>query len=118
MITAVKDEADENNWRASHIHYESFGSSAQEADQAVEVKLQKSGEVIVIDPKKTLLDGLLAANIKIPFECKRGECGMCVTEYVEGTVDHRDVYLTKDEKAHSLCLCVSRTKSKSITLNI
>lgn len=118
MITAVKDEADESNWQESHIHYESFGSSALETDQAVEVKLQKSGEVIVIDPKKTLLDGLLAANIKIPFECKRGECGMCVTEYVEGTVDHRDVYLTKDEKAHSLCLCVSRTKSKSITLNI
>jgi len=118
MIEAVKDNADENNWQPSHIHYESFGSSLQGSEQAVEVKLQKSGKVIVIDPKQTLLDGLLAANINVPFACKRGECGMCVTEYVEGTPDHRDVYLTKDEKSHSLCLCVSRTTSKSITLNL
>ncbi|MFT5294751.1 MAG: hypothetical protein ACI9YH_000759 [Colwellia sp.] len=43
---------------------------------------------------------------------------MCVAEYVERTAENRDVYLTKEEKAHSLCLCVSRVKSKSITLNI
>jgi vanillate O-demethylase ferredoxin subunit len=90
----------------------------QEKDRAVEVKLQKSRKVIVIDPSQTLLDGLLAANIKVPFECKRGECGMCATEYVEDTPEHRDVYLTQDEKAHSLCLCISRAKSKSITLNL
>lgn len=118
MITAVKDTAYENNWQVSHIHYESFGHSPQETDHVVEVKLQKSGKVIVIDPKETLLDGLLAANVNVPFECKRGECGMCATEYIEGTPEHRDVYLTKDEKAHSLCLCVSRAKSKTITLNI
>jgi vanillate O-demethylase ferredoxin subunit len=118
MINAVKDEAEEANWRASHVHYESFGSSPQETDHAVEIKLQKTGGVIVIDPKETLLDGLLAANVKVPFECKRGECGMCVTEYVAGIPDHRDVYLTKDEKEHSLCLCISRAKSQSITLNL
>jgi ferredoxin-NADP reductase/predicted pyridoxine 5'-phosphate oxidase superfamily flavin-nucleotide-binding protein len=118
MIETVKEAADEKNWQPSHVHYESFGSSPQETDSAVEVKLQKSGKVIVIDPEQTLLDGLLAANIKVPFECKRGECGMCVTEYVEGTPEHRDVYLSKDEKSHSLCLCVSRAKSESITLNL
>ena len=99
MIDAVKDKANENNWQASHIHYESFGSSPQETDRSVEVKLQKSGKIIVIDAKETLLDGLLAENIKVPFECKRGECGMCVTEYSEGIPEHRDVYLTKDEKS-------------------
>lgn len=118
MIKAVKDKAEENNWQTKHIHYESFGTTAQKTDLAVEVKLQKSRKVIVIDPKQTLLEGLLAAKINIPFACKRGECGMCVTEYIEGTPEHRDVYLTKEEKAHSLCVCVSRAKSKSITLNL
>jgi ferredoxin-NADP reductase len=118
MIEAVKDCADDHHWQASQIHYESFGSSPQTSDKAVEITLQQSGQVITIDPKETLLDGLIAANVKIPFDCKRGECGMCVTEYVAGTPDHRDVYLSKDEKKHSLCLCVSRAKSKSITLNI
>ncbi|WDE05672.1 pyridoxamine 5'-phosphate oxidase family protein [Thalassomonas viridans] len=118
MIQAVKDTAVSNGWQASQIHYESFGGAIQETDREVEVKLQKSGQVIVIDPKETLLDGLLAAKVPVPFECKRGECGMCVTEYVAGTPEHRDVYLTKEEKAHSMCLCVSRAKSKSITLNL
>jgi len=118
MIGAVKDIAQENDWQESHIHYESFGNTSLETDKAVEVKLQKSGKVIVVDPKESLLDGLLAAKVDIPFECKRGECGMCVTEYVEGIPDHRDVYLTKEEKTHSLCLCVSRSKSKAITLNL
>ncbi|MFT5295789.1 MAG: ferredoxin-NADP reductase [Colwellia sp.] len=118
MIQSVKEEAAKNNWLASHIHFESFGSAIQANDKSVEVKLNKSGQVIVIDPKETLLDGLIAAKVIIPFECKRGECGMCATEYVKGTPDHRDTFLTNDEKAHRLCLCVSRAKSHSITLNL
>lgn len=118
MIEAVKNTANDNNWEQNHIHFESFGSSLQKTDKAVEVRLKKSGKVIVINPKETLLDGLLAANVNVPFECKRGECGMCVTEYVEGIPEHRDDYLTKQEKMHSLCVCVSRTKSNSITLNL
>jgi len=118
MINAVKETADRNDWPISHIHYESFGSTSLATDKSVEVKLQKSGQVIVIDPKESLLDGLLAAKVDVPFECKRGECGMCITEYVDGTPDHRDVYLTKKEQAHSLCPCVSRATSKTITLNL
>ncbi|MEH6443303.1 MAG: pyridoxamine 5'-phosphate oxidase family protein [Oceanospirillaceae bacterium] len=118
MIEAVKEKANVHNWDPSHIHFESFGHSLHKTDKAVEVRLKKSGKVIVIDPKETLLDGLLKANVKVPFACKRGECGMCATEYVEGTPEHRDVYLTKEEKTHSLCVCVSRTKSHSISLNL
>ena len=43
---------------------------------------------------------------------------MCITEYTEGIAEHRDVYLTKEEKLHSLCVCVSRAKSKAISLNL
>jgi ferredoxin-NADP reductase len=118
MIQAVKDQATKNTWQPDHIHFESFGHSVQKNDKAVEVILKKSGKTIIIDPKETLLDGLIAANVSVPFECKRGECGMCSTEYVAGIPDHRDSFLTKDEKAHSLCLCVSRAQSASITLNI
>jgi ferredoxin-NADP reductase/predicted pyridoxine 5'-phosphate oxidase superfamily flavin-nucleotide-binding protein len=118
LIQSTKDMATKNDWHASNIHFESFGSAIQVNNKAVEVKLKKSGQVIVIDPKETILDGLIAAKVSIPFECKRGECGMCTTEYVEGTPDHRDTFLTQDEKVHSICPCVSRAKSHSITLNL
>lgn len=118
MINAVKEEADENGWQPGQIHYESFGSSIQESNKSIEVKLEKSGKVIVVNPKETILEGLLAAKVAVPFECRKGECGMCATEYLEGDADHRDVYLTKEEKKSSLCVCVSRAKSQSITLNL
>lgn len=118
LITAIKDQARQNDWPTHHIHYESFGGSQQASNHAIEVTLKKSGQVITVDPKETILDSLIAADVQIPYECKRGECGMCSTEYSEGTVDHQDVYLTKAEKQHNLCVCVSRAKSKSITLNL
>jgi len=118
LIEAVKNTADDIGWQMNQVHYESFGAVVQQTDKAIEVKLQKSGQVIVIDAKETLLEGLLSAKVSVPYECKRGECGMCITEYVEGEPEHRDVYLTKKEKAHSICVCVSRAKSNSITLNL
>lgn len=118
MIEVVKTTADNNEWQPSHIHYESFGSTVNRTDKSVEVRLKKSGKIITVNPKETLLDGLLAAQVSVPYECKRGECGMCVTEYIEGAPDHRDIYLSKEERQHSLCVCVSRTTSDSITLNL
>jgi len=118
MIEAIKDTAHNNCWQPSHIHYESFGSAVHKNDKAIKVNLKKSGKVIVINPKETILAGLLAAKIDVPYECERGECGMCATEYTQGAADHRDIYLTKEEKAQRLCVCVSRAKTSSITLNL
>jgi vanillate O-demethylase ferredoxin subunit len=80
--------------------------------------LKKSGKVIATGSKKTLLEGLLAAEVKVPFEYKRGKCGLCVTDCTVGVVDHCDLYLTRAEKAQSLCLRVFRAKSNTLTLNI
>lgn len=118
LLTEIKDQAEQKGWQETHLHYESFGAAIQSTNKAIEVKLKKSGKVIVIDPKETILEGLLAAKVSVPFECKRGECGMCSTEYVDGTPEHRDVYLSQDEKKQNLCVCVSRAKSDVLTLNL
>lgn len=46
------------------------------------------------------------------FECRKGECGLCQVRVlgVQGTLDHRDVFFSDEQKRHSehMCSCVSR----------
>ena len=43
---------------------------------------------------------------------------MCVTKVIEGEVEHRDVYLNKHERKQQMCVCVSRSKGKKLTLDL
>ena len=52
--------------------------------------------------------------------CRRGECGLCAIDIVRcnGTVDHRDVFFSAEQKAenHRLCACVSRIAGGGVVL--
>jgi vanillate O-demethylase ferredoxin subunit len=51
------------------------------------------------------------------FDCRKGECGLCLVEIqgVDGVLDHRDVFLSERQRqlGTKLCTCVSRTVSRS-----
>jgi vanillate O-demethylase ferredoxin subunit len=51
--------------------------------------------------------------------CEQG-CGTCLTGVTGGDPDHRDVYLTDDEKTRGdrMLVCVSRARSRRITLDL
>ena len=118
MIEAVRDLKNELNWQSGNIHFESFGLSHTTNDSEFEVKLNKSSQFIKVKPTQTLLDALLKAKVSVPFDCKRGECGLCSTSVIEGDVVHRDVYLNKQERKQQMCVCVSRAKGKKLTLDL
>ena len=118
MISQVRELATEHNWPESHVHFESFGAASQPNDKAIEISLKKSNQVIMVDPNQTILDALMDKNISVPFDCKRGECGMCATTVLSGEADHRDVYLNKTEQAQQVCVCVSRAKGEKLTLDL
>jgi len=52
--------------------------------------------------------------------CEEGVCGTCLCTVVEGECDHRDVYLTDDERAANdqILVCCSRAKSPKLVLDI
>jgi len=118
MIEAVRDLGNELNWQPEHIHFESFGPSHTTNDSEFEVQLNKSSKVIKVKSTQTLLDALIDAKVSVPFDCKRGECGLCSTSVIEGDVDHRDVYLNKQERKQQMCVCVSRVKGTKLTLDL
>jgi len=118
MIEAARNAGDVLGWNPGQIHFESFGANTSSKDKAITVTLQKSAQVIEVQAQQTILAALLEAKIPVPFDCQRGDCGMCASTIVDGEAEHRDVYLSKDERRQQMCVCVSRAKSTHITLDL
>ncbi|MGW1087211.1 flavin reductase family protein [Streptomyces sp. NPDC002596] len=76
-----------------------------------EVELADSGQVLQVPADKSILDVMEEAGIEILSSCREGTCGTCETGVLSGTIDHRDVLLTSDERAANdvMFVCVSRT---------
>lgn len=102
----------------SNIHFESFGYRRMPADRPVQLELCKSGLVVDVVPGRPLLEIIEGLGIWAPAECRRGECGMCITTIREGLGDHRDHCLTQEERAVSICICVSWSATERLALDI
>jgi ferredoxin len=85
-----------------------------------EVRLHRSGRTIPIPPDKTILSTLIDAGVDVDFSCAMGGCGTCETRIVEGIPDHRDNYLSDEEKAQNdvIMICCSRSKSPVLVLDL
>ncbi len=94
-------------------HFSSGGSGLDPSkEQAFEAELTDSGMTVRVDADKTLLDALLAVGIDVPHDCCEGLCGSCEVAVVEGEVDHRDMVLTRAERARNdrMMSCCSRAR--------
>ena len=76
---------------------------------------------IEVPQNQTMLEALEAAGVDMIYDCRRGECGLCALDILEmdGTVDHRDVLFSDEEKATNakLCTCVSRVAGGRILVD-
>jgi vanillate O-demethylase ferredoxin subunit len=102
------------------LRYETFGSSGRFAPQAIRVKIPRHNLDITVPADNGLLDELEMAGVQAMYDCRRGECGLCAMDVlsVVGEIDHRDVFLSDEEKASNkrICVCVSRVVGE-ITLD-
>jgi ferredoxin len=74
------------------------------------VVLRRSGRKIRVPQDQSVLETLDDAGIRVNSMCHNGLCGTCQTRVLSGDVDHRDSFLTDDERAGNqfMMLCVSR----------
>lgn len=88
-------------WPDSHLHREYFAGAATTSadDRAFEVQLASSGAVIRVMPDQTVVTALAAAAVQVPVSCEQGVCGTCLTRVIDGMPDHRDMYLTDEERS-------------------
>ncbi|KAA0112160.1 PDR/VanB family oxidoreductase [Mycolicibacterium sp. P1-5] len=107
FIDDVVAMATELGWPASRIHVEHFGKELAPGDP-FEVELFSSGDVFTVDSGVSLLESLTANGHAISSLCRQGVCGECRVPVRSGTVLHRDLFLTGDERRTAMMACVSR----------
>lgn len=121
MIEAAIAAAKEIGWQAGRLRFELFTAAAPLAgDQPFEVVLKSSGESFLIPADKSILDVLIDAGKDPLHDCKRGDCGICQVNVLEGVPDHRDYILSDTEKAEGvkMQICVSRSKTPRLVIDL
>jgi ferredoxin-NADP reductase len=85
-----------------------------------ELVLTESGHTLRLAPETNILEKVLALGVEVENDCRDGICGSCLTHIVTGTVDHRDLVLTKKERAamDRMLICVSRPTCSRLELKL
>jgi len=104
------------------VHSEKFYAEEYDTsgDRAFELVCQKSGLTLQVPAHETIVQVLEAKGIDVPISCTEGICGSCISEVVEGEVEHRDEVLTKAdrEKRHLFTPCCSRAKGERLVVDL
>ncbi|MBY4131176.1 oxidoreductase [Rhodococcus fascians] len=109
-----------------NLRYETFGNSGWFDAQEFTVTIPRLGIETTVGTGESMLEALERAGADMMFDCRKGECGLCLVDVldVDGTVDHRDVFFSESQRGTSrkLCSCVSRVAGTrdgaSLTLDI
>lgn len=110
------------HWPREAVHSEHFkapqAAATDTPDGGFEVRLVRSGATIQVGPDQTIVRAIELSGRRVPTSCLSGLCGTCKVDYLEGDVDHRDYILDDAERARCLTVCVSRARSKTLSLDL
>jgi len=123
LIDAVTDAARRLGWAGERVHHEYFaGAESAPAGQnrAFEIELAGTGRVIAVPADQSAAQALIAAGVSLLTSCEQGVCGTCLTRVVAGEPDHKDLYLTPEERAANdqFTPCCSRSRSPRLVLDL
>ncbi|MDR0226022.1 MAG: cytochrome P450/oxidoreductase [Burkholderiaceae bacterium] len=113
-----------SHWPEDSLRVEHFASTVGALDptreHGFEVELRDSGIVLQVRRDQSLLDALRSARIDVQSDCREGLCGSCEVPVLEGDVDHRDMVLTRGERAActKMMSCCSRAKGGRLVLGL
>lgn len=119
----VLSGARSRGWPEAQLHKEYFSAPAQPAtakDDTFEVQIGRGGAIHAVPAGRSVVEVLAENSIEIPVSCEQGVCGTCLTRVLDGTPDHRDVFLTDQERAANDCFtpCCSRAHSRRLVLDL
>ena len=101
-------------------HKEDFGADVDLSGESFTVEARRSNVTVEIGAGQTIAGALADAGLHIYVSCEEGVCGTCLTDVLEGVPDHRDVYLTDEERAGNnlMLVCCSRAKTAKLVLDL
>ncbi len=119
MLQAFEDAA--KGRPTGHVHVEYFSARENAAtDGGYAVVLGRSGQRVPVAPGQSMLAALLDAGASVSFACSEGVCGTCETAVLAGVPDHRDMYLTDEERAanKTVMVCCSGSRTPELVLDL
>jgi vanillate O-demethylase ferredoxin subunit len=110
-------------WPPEAVHLEYFSadpSALSGTREAFDIVLASSGARYTVPADQTIIQVLSEHGTEVPTSCEQGVCGTCLTGVLDGEPDHRDVFLTDEEKRECdrMLPCVSRARSPRLTLDL
>lgn len=109
-------------WDETHLHREYFAAAPANhlSDRPFELELRRSARVIPVAAGQSAANALLDAGVPIPLSCEQGVCGTCLTTVLEGKPDHRDTYLTDEERMRNDAFlpCCSRSCTARLVVDL
>lgn len=103
------------------VHVEYFhANDAPAVGGGFSVTLARSKRTVEVLPGKTILESILDAGVLANYACSEGVCGTCETRVLEGVPDHRDQFLSADERNsnNTIMICCSGSKSPMLVLDL
>ncbi|NWL10278.1 oxidoreductase [Paenarthrobacter nitroguajacolicus] len=123
MLEALENLFATESLKAS-LHLERFTGTGDIVDTSgaeFDVVLARTGVTVTVGAAQTILEAIRSVSRSTPSSsCEQGYCGTCETTVLDGLPDHRDSYLTEDEREDNdtMMICVSRCLSKRLTLDL
>lgn len=117
LMDRVETGAKALGWPATRVHRENFGAAGGAPFTA---KLARSGREIAVGSDESLLQALEGAGVQPASLCRGGACGECLIRVIGGTPEHRDHFLSEQEKASGALVmpCVSRSLTDTLVLDL
>lgn len=112
--------ASARSYTQDRIHREYFGAPVDTSGDAFEVVLAKTGRTVPVAAGQSIVQALKGVGVLIEVSCEQGVCGTCLCDVLEGVPDHRDSYLSDEEKAGNdqMLLCCSRARTRQLVLDL
>ncbi|RCW95050.1 PDR/VanB family oxidoreductase [Marinomonas foliarum] len=124
FINGVLQQAKMLGWPEDRLHREFFAAPALDENvsenTAFKVKIHSTGEVFDVEADQSIFEVLDTNGVFLAVSCESGVCGTCQTGVIDGTPDHRDVFLTDKEHAQGKLVmpCCSRSKTPVLELDL
>lgn len=120
FMETVLGQARELGWPKSRLHSEPFGTAALDQGQPFTVNLARSGITLEVPAGVSLLETLEKAGKSISNMCRKGVCGECSLSVLRGAPQHRDLYLSDQDKTANTTMmcCVSRSLDQELELDL
>ena len=110
------------HWAPGSVHFEHFKPPEQASksvpDASFEVRLARTGITVPVLPDQSIVRAIELAGHRVPTSCLSGLCGSCKVDYLEGDVEHNDYILSDEEKTRCMTLCVSRSRSPMLVIDL